>query len=79
MKKMFTSAVLATFFVSTIVFAMAKGPIKDAHKGKTGLEGAKVNCVYCHKKEKGNIAKKKGQDTKKIIKGNKYCAIKDCH
>jgi len=76
MKRMATGFILATFFISTIVFAMAKGPIKDGHKGKTGLEGAKVNCVYCHKK--AAIAKKKGQDTKALIKG-KYCAMKDCH
>lgn len=77
MKQIATSLVLAVFFISAMVFAMAKGPIKEGHKDKVGLDKAKINCVYCHKT--AAIAKKKGQDTKKMVKESKYCAIKDCH
>ena len=49
MKKALTPFVLAAIFISTVVFASAKGPLKEKHDGKVGLDGAKINCVYCHK------------------------------
>ncbi len=78
MKKLFLIMTLSTMFVATIVFASAKGPLKTKHKGKTGLGGDKINCVYCHGENKAKNPKTKGNDLAKLKKG-KYCAIKDCH
>jgi hypothetical protein len=74
MKKIVFGLALATFLASSAL--LATPAFNKAHKGAKGLEGAKVNCVYCHKTAK--IEKKKGQDLAKLKK-TKYCAMKDCH
>jgi hypothetical protein len=76
MKKVILPLLLITIFIGTVVFANVKGPTKEKHLGLKGLDGAKVNCVYCHKKA-GN-PKTEGNDVKKLKEG-KYCAIKACH
>ena len=76
MKKALTPFLLAAVFVSTVVFASAKGPLKEKHTGKVGLDGAKVNCVYCHTTAAN--PKTKGNDLQKLKK-EKYCAIPGCH
>ena len=78
MKRFLLSLIIITFFIATFVFASAKGPLKEKHKGKKGLNGETVNCVYCHGKNKANNPKTKGNDLEKLKKG-KYCAMKNCH
>jgi mono/diheme cytochrome c family protein len=58
--------------------ASKKGPVKDQHKGLTGLGGAKVNCAYCHSPKKANNPKTEDNDLN-ALKEEQYCAIKGCH
>jgi hypothetical protein len=73
MKKAFLGIVLVAMFVSTALFASV--PINKKHKGKE-LNGAKVNCVYCHKT--AGIAKEGGQDNKALQK-KATCKSAGCH
>ena len=74
MKKLLTLfACLMIVFSLSSVDSTAKPSIKKKHKGKTGIDGKKISCSYCHKKAK--IPKKKGGKT--AMKGNNFC-IK-CH
>jgi hypothetical protein len=78
MKKVLVAVMLIMMFAGTVVLASKKGPIKDNHKGLTGLEGAKVNCAYCHSPKKANNPKTEDNDLE-ALKKEKYCAMKDCH
>jgi cytochrome c553 len=78
MKRYLLSLSVIALFVGTVAFASAKGPIKEKHQGKTGLDGQTVNCGYCHGKDKANVPKTKGNNLDEIKK-SKYCAMKDCH
>ena len=78
MKKVLVILMLVLLFAGTAVLASKKGPIKDKHKGLTGLEGAKVNCAYCHSPKKANNPKTEDNDLNALKKGP-YCAIKGCH
>lgn len=69
---------LAMLFAGTVVMASKTGPLKDKHKGLKGLDGAKVNCAYCHSPKKANNPKTTDNDLEALKKG-KYCAMKDCH
>ncbi len=65
---------LGLFLLSTALYAGK--PLNKQHKGLTGKDGAKVNCVYCHKTA-GN-PKTEGNDLEQLKKGP-YCNSKDCH
>ncbi|MCP4198255.1 MAG: hypothetical protein GY762_13980 [Proteobacteria bacterium] len=78
MKKVLVALMLTMLFAGTVVLASKTGPIKDKHKGLTGLEGAKVNCAYCHSSKKANNPKTEGNNLE-TLKKEKYCAINDCH
>ena len=78
MKKLLIVLMLAMLFAGTVVMASKTGPLKDKHKGLTGLDGKKVNCAYCHSPKKANNPKTEGNDLEALKKG-KSCAMKDCH
>lgn len=76
MKKLFVAAVMTTMFASAVLFADVK--LNKQHKGKAGLEGEKINCVYCHTKAKN--PKKDISDAEVAkLKKDKFCAMKGCH
>ena len=74
MKKVFTGIIITMMMTGAV--ALANPKINKAHKGKTGKDGAKINCNYCHKT--AAIPKTKGQDAAKIQKGAS-CATAGCH
>jgi len=74
MKKWIVGIALGTFLVSSL--AIASTDLNKKHSGKSGLEGKKVNCGYCHKD--AGIKKEKGLDGAALKKG-KFCAIDGCH
>ena len=74
MKNAILAGVSAMFLVSGLAFGNVT--LNKQHKGKTGLDGDKINCVYCHKK--AEIPKKKGQDMAKLKK-TKFCKGSGCH
>ncbi len=74
MKRFITPIVFAAILAAAVL--NANPTIFKAHKGMTGKDSAKINCVYCHKTTA--IPKAKGNDIEKLKKGP-YCAMKDCH
>lgn len=76
LRKLLALGAIASLFVVSVAFA--NPAINKKHVGKAGLDGAKVNCGYCHAEDKGKLPKTKGQDAAAVKKG-KSCAIKDCH
>jgi len=72
MKKIIFGLAIATMFVSTVLFADVT--LNKKHKGLE-KDGAKINCVYCHKKA-GNP--KEGKDYAKY-KSGKFCKGSGCH
>ena len=76
MKRLIPGLLMTAFFVSSLVFA--NGKINKKHLNKTGKDGAKINCVYCHKSPGANIPKKKGQDINALYK-TPYCSGQGCH
>ena len=75
MKKSIFIIVLALTLICTVLFA--NPAMNKSHKGLLGAEGAKVNCVYCHKK--AGIVKEKGKTDIEKAKKGALCAMKDCH
>jgi hypothetical protein len=71
-------AILPVIFVSIFIATMlsANGKTNKSHLSMKGKDGAKINCVYCHKTAK--IPKKKGQDVKKY-ESSPFCGGKGCH
>jgi hypothetical protein len=78
MKKILIVLMLFMLFAGTVVLASKKGPIKDTHKGLTGLNGAKVTCAYCHSPKKAHNPKTGGNNLE-TLKKEEFCAIKGCH
>lgn len=74
MKKLLVFILLTSSFLATVVFSNV--PLNKQHLGLTGVDKARINCVYCHKK--AGIEKAKGSDVEKIKEG-KYCKMGDCH
>jgi hypothetical protein len=74
MKKIFFFILLMSSFLATVVFSNV--PFNKQHLGMTGVDKARINCVYCHKK--AGIKKAKGLDVEQIKQG-KYCKMGDCH
>jgi len=74
MKKMIVGMAVASLFVGSVL--LASTDINKKHSGKSGLEGKKVNCMYCHKD--AGVEKKGGQDKAALQKG-KFCAVDGCH
>lgn len=76
MKKLLSVIVLASTFAGGML--LANVDLNKLHKDKNGLDGAKINCAYCHDAGKANNPKTKGNDRAALKKG-KYCAIAGCH
>jgi cytochrome c553 len=74
MKKMIAGCFMVSVFVGTVLFGGV--PLHKKHLKKKGLDGAAINCAYCHEKAKN--PKTKGNDLVKLKK-QKFCAIRDCH
>lgn len=76
LRKLFVLGSIMSLLVASV--ALADVPLNKQHLGKTGLNGEKVNCAYCHDGKKASNPKTKGNDLAALKKG-KYCAMKDCH
>ncbi|MCU0661690.1 MAG: hypothetical protein MUC50_05115 [Myxococcota bacterium] len=74
--KLIAFCAIMSLLIASVAFTDV--PINKKHLGKTGLDGQKVNCAYCHDAKKANNPKTKGNDLSTLKKG-KYCAMKDCH
>lgn len=74
MKRRIILAFAAAMFMSAVVWGGAK--TNKSHKGKTGADGAKISCVYCHKT--AGIPKKKLENPPSTAKGP-FCSTGDCH
>ncbi len=74
MKHFILTIVIAAMLIAAVL--NANPVIYKPHKGMTGKDSAKVNCVYCHKT--ASIPKVKGNDVEKLKKAP-TCAMKDCH
>lgn len=74
MRKTILAGVAAVLLASGL--AVGNVSMNKQHKGKAGVEGAKINCVYCH--TKAEIPKKKGQDIAKL-KQKAQCKGSGCH
>lgn len=75
MKKLAIFAILGTaLMVSPMVFGSMD--LNKKHADKTGKDGAKVNCAYCH--TTAGIKKEKGLDMAALQKGDS-CAMAGCH
>jgi hypothetical protein len=73
MKKLVLGLVMASMFIGTVVLGSAS--LNGPHKGKTGKDGATINCAYCHVKA-GNP--KAGKDYAKYKTGP-FCKGSGCH
>ena len=72
MKKLLFVTIIGTAFMCALAFGDVK--INKSHKGQeTG--GSKVNCAYCHTKNK---IPKKGTNYAKYKK-EAFCNVKGCH
>ena len=74
MKKIIITIIFIILFISAVLGA--NSTMNKAHLKMAGKDGAKINCVYCHKEAK--IPKKKGQDLEALCK-TPHCAGKGCH
>jgi len=72
MKKLIAGIALSAMFIGAV--ALASVDINKTHKGKSA-DGAKVNCVYCHKT--AGMPKAKGDVN--AAKKNAACAKSGCH